>query len=105
MSAAKEFSHIEVSVPEILIEEILLNENNPFKKTIHWMRLLCKLCGQIVLGKGVSNEKEWNKVRKHLKTHGEDPGEGIPIRLLSPPLRRRWIRARIKEYRKKETTK
>ena len=96
----KRRSEMKVSVPEIIIDEVRLNEDNPFKKTINWMRLRCKLCGGIVLGKGVSNEKEWNKVRNHLRhRHGIDPGPGIPIRLLSNPLFRRWVKKQMKELR------
>jgi len=89
-----------VSAPAIAVEEVILNQDNPFKKTITWMRLRCRLCGEIVLGKGISNYREWNKVRMHLLLrHGIDEGgeKDVPVRLLSPPLLRRWVREQLQK--------
>jgi len=88
-----------VSAPQIRIEQVELNTNNPFKKKRLWTRLRCSLCDEIVLGKAISNQKEWDKIRLHLKfRHKIIENEGIPIRLLSMPLFRRWLKlTRLKE--------
>jgi len=84
---------IEVAVPEILIEDIILNSENPFKRTLHWNRLRCKLCNEIILKRTVTNEKDWEKVRKHLRSkHSIEVSEEIPVRLLSRHLFGRWLR-------------
>lgn len=89
---------MEVSAPAISIEEEVLNANNPFKKRLNWIRLRCILCNEIVLGKGIGTQKEWDKIRFHLKIrHGIEEDEGIPIRLLSHHLHKKWVRNRIKE--------
>jgi len=82
-----------VSVPEILIEDIILNADNPFKKTRRWNHLRCKLCGEVVLRRGITRISDWEKVRWHLRCrHGIDPGPDVPIRLLSMPRFRQWVK-------------
>ena len=82
-----------ISVPQIVVDEVVLNENNPFKKTRNWNRLRCKLCGQTVLGRLVTSDADWNKIRNHLKIrHNIEEDEGIPIRLFSTPLFRAWLK-------------
>jgi len=88
---------MEITIPQLLVEDIRKNENNPFKKTIYWRQIRCRLCNEIVLGKGISNQKEWKKIKKHLKIrHDIEVDEDIPVRLLSPPLFRRWFKKQIK---------
>jgi len=91
-------SELKVSVPQIIVEEEMRNATNPFKKTLYWMKLRCKLCNEIVLGKGICNQKEWDKIRRHLEfRHGIEEDEGIPIRLLSSHLRAKWFRLQFKK--------
>lgn len=83
-----------VSVPEILIEDIMLNADNPFKKTKRWTHLRCKLCGEVVLRRAISRVSDWETVRSHLKyRHNIDPGSDIPVRLLSMRRFRRWVKS------------
>ena len=89
---------MKVSAPAIIVEEEILNATNPFKKRLHWMRLRCKLCGEIVLGKGICSQEEWDKIRMHLKyRHGIEEAKGIPIRLLSSCHRKKWLKKQIKK--------
>ncbi len=91
----------ECSVPQIKVEEVLLNANNPFKKKLTWRRLRCSECNEIVLGRGISSQEDWDKVRRHLKDrHGIIEDEGIPIRLLSLPLFRRWLKLQMKKVKR-----
>lgn len=88
------------SAPQIAIEDVILNADNPFKKKIRWTRLRCRVCGEIVLNKGIGSQKDWNKIRSHLKwRHNIEEDEEIPIRLLSHVHLRKWIRAQIKKRR------
>ena len=83
------------SCPEVIREEEVLNENNPFKKTLRQIRLRCALCDDrgIILGKGIGNERDWDIVRRHMRIwHKIDIGEDIPIRLLSHSLLKRWVK-------------
>jgi len=86
---------IKVSTPEVIREEEILNEDNPFKKTLRQIRLRCAICEdkRIILGKGIGNEKDWDIVQRHMRIwHKIEIGEGIPVRLLSHTLIRKWIR-------------
>jgi len=87
------------AVPEILIEDIILNGDNPLKKTMHWNRLRCKECGEIVLKRAVTTKEDWRKVQAHLKAHGIEVDDGIPVRLLSGRQFRRWLRSLKKELK------
>jgi len=90
----------ECSAPQLKIEDIILNDNNPFKKRISWNRIRCRICDEIVLGKAIGNQKEWDKIRSHLRVvHGINEDEGIPIRLLSSGLYSRWIRIQMKKIK------
>jgi len=83
------------SAPEVIREEEILNENNPFKKTLRQIRLRCALCDdkRIILGKGIGNERDWGIVQRHMRVwHKIDIGEDIPIRLLSRSLFKRWVK-------------
>lgn len=83
------------SVPEVIREEEILNAGNPFKKTLRQIRLRCALCEdkRIILGKGIGNEKDWDIVRRHMRAwHNIEIGKGIPIRLLSHVLFKRWVK-------------
>jgi len=98
---------IKPSVPEVIREEEILNEHNPFKKTLRQIRLRCTLCEdrRIILGKGIGGEKDWDIVRRHMRIwHKLDIGEDIPIRLLSHSLLKKWIRQRPKGVDNNETT-
>jgi len=90
------------SVPEVIREEEVLNENNPFKKTLRQVRLRCALCEdrRIILGKGIGNEKDWDIVRRHMRIwHHIEIGEDIPIRLLSQVIFKRWSRQQVQTTR------
>lgn len=83
-----------ISAPEVIREEEILNQDNPFKKTLRQIRLKCALCEdkRIILGKGIGNEQDWDIVRRHMRIwHKIEIGEDIPIRLLSHSLLKRWI--------------
>jgi len=83
------------SCPEVIREEGILNQGNPFKKTLRQIRLKCALCKdkRIILGKGIGNERDWNIVQRHMRIwHKKEIGEDIPIRLLSHSLLRKWIK-------------
>jgi len=83
-----------VSVPELRIEEVILNETNPFKKAIHTFRIRCKKCGEIVLGRPVTRQSDWRTIQIHLAVrHGIEVDDGIPIRLLSYASFRRWMKS------------
>lgn len=84
-----------ISVSEVIREEKILNEGNPFKKTLRQIRLKCALCEdkRIILGKGIGNEKDWDIVRRHMRIwHNIEIGEDIPLRFLSHSVFKRWIR-------------
>lgn len=91
------------SAPEVIREEEILNEGNPFKKTLRQTRLRCALCEDrmIILGKGIGNEGDWDIVRRHMRIwHKVEIGEDIPLRLLSHTLFKRWIKQRpVAKYR------
>ena len=90
-----EMVEIKGSAPEIIREEELLNADTPFKKTLRQIRLRCAVCEdrRIILGKGIGGVKDWDIVRRHMRIwHNRDMGEGIPIRLLSRSLLRKWIK-------------
>jgi len=92
---------LEVAVPEIIVEEVVLNENNPFKKTVRWQRLKCKLCGEVALGRLISNRRDWHKVWCHLYyKHHIDAGEEPPVRLLSRRLFRSWLQQELKKVKR-----
>lgn len=94
---------LQVSAPQIIVEDVILNSENPFKKKLRWQKLRCKLCNEIVLGKGIGTQKEWDKIRLHLEVrHGIEEDEGIPIRLLSSHLLRKWIKLQIKKLREEK---
>jgi hypothetical protein len=86
-----------VAVPEVLIEDIYLNADNPFKKTMRWNHLKCKLCGEVILRRAITSKKDWQKVRTHLKIeHNIEVDEGVPMRLLSGKLFRIWLKSQMK---------
>lgn len=90
---------IKGAAPEIIREEEILNQGNPFKKTIRQIRLRCALCEdkRLILGKGIGNEKDWNIIRKHMRIwHKRDIGEDVPLRLLSHSVLKKWIALRRK---------
>jgi len=83
------------SAPEVIREEEILNEGNPFKKTLRQIRLRCALCEdkRIILGKGIGSERDWEIVRRHMRIwHKIEIGEDIPIRLLSYNILKRWMK-------------
>ena len=82
-----------VSVPELKIEEIILNETNPFKKKLRTFRIRCRECGEIALGRPVTRQSDWRIIQIHLAVrHGIEVDGGIPVRLLSSSQFRRWLR-------------
>lgn len=86
-----------ISCPTITVIDVLLNANNPFKKTIRRSYLKCKMCGEIVLKKQLSSQKDWAKVKEHLKKHNIDEDGGIPVRLLSQRFFKIWVNGQIKK--------
>lgn len=96
-------SKIEVSCPWIVAETTRINESNPFKKRMYWTRLKCRLCQEIVLGRPVTSQKDWEKIRSHLRwRHSIGVDEGIPVRLVGNSKFRKWFRKTLREMRNKE---
>ena len=85
---------LEISVPELRVEDVLLNEANPFKKKLHSFRIRCTKCGEIVLARPVTRQSDWRRIQLHLAVrHGVEVDDGIPVRLLSGVKFRRWIKS------------